>query len=117
MLCQSCGPYRTLSGVWHSSRARVHVVRGGGAAVYRLLYTVSWTVQREDGLLQDTVGSFTEPSHFTSAGEALDFGKARAHTFIDDICFEGRPLALPHLSVSILALYVPIFGPAEKASR
>jgi hypothetical protein len=66
--------------------------------------------------LQDTVGSFTEPSHFTSAGEALDFGKARAHTFIDDICFEGRPLALPHLSVSILALYVPIFGPAEKAS-
>jgi hypothetical protein len=80
MLCQSCGPYRGYGVVLSVAALESTSFEGKERR-----YTVSWTVQREDGLLQDTVGSFTEPSHFTSAGEAVDFGNARAHTFIDGI--------------------------------
>jgi hypothetical protein len=78
MLCQSCVPYRGYGIVLSVAALESTSFEGE-----QQRYTVSWTIQREDGLLQDTVGSFTESSHFTSTGEALDFGDARAHTFID----------------------------------
>jgi hypothetical protein len=87
MFYQSCVPYRGY-GVRLSVDAREPTWFEGE----QQRYIVSWTVKKEGWVLQDKdkLATFTEPSHFTSVGEALDFGEARAHTFIDSVVASGR---------------------------
>ena len=86
MLRQASAPYRG-----YGIRLTVDALDSTSFEGEQRRYAVSWAVQKEDGVLRHKhrLESFTEPSEFTSAGEALDFGKARAQTYIDGIVALG----------------------------